>query len=62
MEKLALEQGLLQGFKHLSVLLKDKDPTKGQVGNKGLGTSLIYTMQLRFRKILTFHMNGTGEG
>ena len=54
MEKLALEQGLLQGFKHLSVLLKDKDPTKGQVGNKGLGTSLIYTVQLRLKKFLHF--------
>jgi len=31
----------------------------GQAGNKGLGTSLLYTVQLQFRKFLTFHMNGT---
>jgi hypothetical protein len=34
----------LQGFKNLSVLLKDKDTTKSQTGNKGLGTSLLYTV------------------
>jgi len=34
----------------------------GQAGNKGLGTSLLYTVQLRIRKILAVHMNGTSEG
>jgi hypothetical protein len=31
----------------------------GQAGNKGIGTSLIYTVQLRFGKFLASRMNGT---